>query len=332
MAVTGRAGENCRILYGNDRVSVSIRKEEIIKSYFKNEDPDVTVLEPPGSYAEYKNMLEGQSLFSSKMAVVIEDPFFLKRKLSNKKEETAFQDFILLLKNLSSDVLVIFTVFDVLDKRIKTVKEILLVCKGEECSLMKPENGASFMVQLLMKEGKRVEPEARMYLEEVLRAWEVLSKPLLQTECDKIVLMAGEKQSISRKLLEAALPDYMDQGIFRFTDSLLDKKASVILESAEKVFRNPEETIKSVGYLASRFRKIKMLKEMQRNKVPVLKMQKMLDIKNHYGLDYLVKDAKKVTEEEAEWFLLELFDYQFDLRFKGNDGLKDLLLKYCLRK
>ena len=188
------------------------------------------------------------------------------------------------------------------------------------------------MSLLLAKEGKQMDPQARAYLEEVLGSWEELSLPLLQTECDKIVLMAGTNPKISKRLLEVALPDYMDQGIFRFTDALMSKRADLVLRSADRVFRNPGETIKNVGFLASRFRKIKILKELQRNHASLQDMQKKLEIRNQWAWKSLLKDAGKVTEEEAEEFLLGLFNYQMALRRGENDILKDLLLRFCLRK
>lgn len=188
------------------------------------------------------------------------------------------------------------------------------------------------MSLLLAKEGKQMDSQARAYLEEVLGSWEELSLPLLQTECDKIVLMAGTNPKISKRLLEVALPDYMDQGIFRFTDALMSKRADLVLRRADRVFRNPGGTIKNVGFLASRFRKIKILKELQRNHASLQDMQKKLEIRNQWAWKSLLKDAGKVTEEEAEEFLLGLFNYQMALRRGENDILKDLLLRFCLRK
>ena len=61
-------------------------------------------------------------------------------------------------------------------------------------------------------------------------------------------------------------------------------------------------------------------------------MQKKLEIRNQWAWKSLLKDAGKVTEEEAEEFLLGLFNYQMALRRGENDILKDLLLRFCLRK
>ena len=332
MAVKNEKKENIRLLYGNDLVSLSLRKEELIKTYFKGEVPDTTVLESPGNYESCKNALGGQSLFFSKTAVIIQNPFFLKKTVRNEKEEKEFDDFIMLLQDLPHDTLVILIAEGTLDKRLKTTKELSAICFAEECTLLNPREGASRMSLLLAKEGKQMDPQARAYLEEVLGSWEELSLPLLQTECDKIVLMAGANPKISKRLLEVALPDYMDQGIFRFTDALMSKRADLVLRRADRVFRNPGETIKNVGFLASRFRKIKILKELQRNHASLQDMQKKLEIRNQWAWKSLLKDAGKVTEEEAEEFLLGLFNYQMALRRGENDILKDLLLRFCLRK
>lgn len=332
MAVKSEKKENVRLLYGNDLVSLSLRKEELIKTYFKGEVPDTTVLESPGNYESCKNALGGQSLFFSKTAVIIQNPFFLKKTVRNEKEEKEFDDFIMLLQDLPHDTLVILIAEGTLDKRLKTTKELSAICFAEECTLLNPREGASRMSLLLAKEGKQMDSQARAYLEEVLGSWEELSLPLLQTECDKIVLMAGANPKISKRLLEVALPDYMDQGIFRFTDALMSKRADLVLRRADRVFRNPGETIKNVGFLASRFRKIKILKELQRNHASLQDMQKKLEIRNQWAWKSLLKDAGKVTEEEAEEFLLGLFNYQMALRRGENDILKDLLLRFCLRK
>lgn len=332
MAVKNEKKENVRLLYGNDLVSLSLRKEELIKTYFKGEVPNTTVLESPGNYESCKNALGGQSLFFSKTAVIIQNPFFLKKTVRNEKEEKEFDDFLMILQELPHDTLAILIVEGTLDKRLKTTKELSAICFSEECTLLNPREGASRMSLLLAKEGKQMDPQARAYLEEVLGSWEELSLPLLQTECDKIVLMAGANPKISKRLLEVALPDYMDQGIFRFTDVLMSKRADLVLRRADRVFRNPGETIKNVGFLASRFRKIKVLKELQRNHASLQDMQKKLEIRNQWAWKSLLKDAGKVTEEEAEEFLLGLFNYQMALRRGENDILKDLLLRFCLRK
>ena len=247
---------NCKILYGNDSVTIGLRREEIIRDYFHGEIPEVTVLDSPGNYDLYRSYLEGQSLFAVKTAVVMENPFFIKRPPKDKKEENEFNSFINILKELTPDTLAIFTVDGALDKRTKASKTLLSVCGSEECSLLAPREGASVMARMLMDCGKRVESEARAYMEEVIGSWETISRPFLQTECDKIVLMAGNRTGISKKLLEYALPEYMDQGIFKFTDALIAKNASAVMENTDHVFTDVSESIKNLVFISAKFRKI----------------------------------------------------------------------------
>ena len=188
------------------------------------------------------------------------------------------------------------------------------------------------MARMLMDCGKRVEPEARAYMEEVIGSWETISRPFLQTECDKIVLMAGNRIGISKKLLEYALPEYMDQGIFKFTDVLIAKNASAVMENTDHVFTDVSETIKNLGFISAKFRKIKILKEMQRNHAPLPQIQKAAGVTNQWAWKNLEKDARFVSEEDAEWMLLNIFEYHWGIREGSAQTVKELLLRYCMRK
>lgn len=96
MGIQSEKKENLRLFYGDDPVSISLCKGEAVKKYFKEERPDIHVLESPGNYEVCKNTLGGQSLFFSKTAVVIQNPLFLKRVIRNEKEEKEFADFLTL--------------------------------------------------------------------------------------------------------------------------------------------------------------------------------------------------------------------------------------------
>ena len=59
--------------------------------------------------------------------------------------------------------------------------------------------------------------------------------------------MAGNRTGISKKLLEYALPEYMDQGIFKFTDALIAKNASAVMENTDHVFTECRKQLKIWG-------------------------------------------------------------------------------------
>lgn len=324
--------KNCCFLYGDDLVSISMRREGLLQAYFRGNPPEPTIFDGQGSYEAYQNALEGQSLFSADTAVVIQNPPFLKRASKSEKEDKMQAQFLKSLEILPEEIFCLITLDGKPDKRTKLVKSLLQICYTEELSLMQPRDAAGVMIRLLQDGGKRVDLEGRAYLEAVLSSWNEISQPLLQTECDKIVLMCGDKPLVTKKILELALPDYMNQGIFKFTDALLDKKAEVVLESADRVFTDMSTTIKNLGFLSSKFRKIKMLKELERNRVPMLRMQQMMGIHSSWMWRNLVSEARKVSEEEAEEFLLAIFQYQLTTRQGASDiDLKDILLQYCMK-
>lgn len=321
---------NCFFLYGDDPVSANIRKNSLISSYFHGKAPEITLFDGNGSFEEYKNALEGQSLFTAETAVIIHNPPFLKRR--SEKEDKKEEAFLETLKELPPDILFIILLDGKPDKRTRIIKSLLAICMSEEYSLMNPRDAAGTMIRMLADEGKRVDYEARGYLETVLSSWEQISAPLLKTECDKIVLMCGNRDTVTRRLLEAALPDYMNQGIFRFTDALLDKKAGVVLESADRVFTDISTTIKNLGFLSSKFRKIKIFHEMKRNRRPEGEIRQALGIRSSWMWRNMQNEAAKVGEKEAEWFLLQIFNYQMKTRQGSSEiELKDLLLTYCMK-
>lgn len=332
MAVKKLNRQNCCLLYGDDLVSANLRKNDLIRRYFRGNPPDVTVFDGNGSYEEYKNALEGQSLFNPQTAVVIHNPFFLKRISKSEKEDRPQNDFLSLISQLPPDTFLLLLQDGKPDKRTKIMKSLLSICYSEELSLMNPKDAAGTLIRMLADEGKQVDYQARAYLETVLSSWDEISAPLLQTECDKIVLMCGNRTQVTQKLLEIALPEYMNQGIFRFTDALLDKNSSVVLESADRVFTDISTTIKNLGFLSAKFRKIKIFKEMQRNRRPEKEMWQALGIRSSWMWKNMANEARKVKEEEAEWFLLRIFDYQLKSRQGSSDmELKDLLLEYCMK-
>ena len=86
--------KNCYFLYGEDVVAVNTRQKEILKNYFTQGNPEITVFESDGTYEAYKNRLESQSLFSENIAVIINNPFFLKKKIAiGKRRKRIFEFF-----------------------------------------------------------------------------------------------------------------------------------------------------------------------------------------------------------------------------------------------
>lgn len=321
--------ENLIFLYGEDRVTIALRKEEWLKKYFRGNPPEAVIFDGTGNFREYESALSGQSLFTAETAVIIRNPAFLKYPLKSREslaEQDLFLDF---LRNLGKETLLILVWEGKSDSRYKIFKTLIKLFTCEECTLLKPAKAAEVMIHMLSREGMKVDYSGRAYLEEVLSAWEEVSVPFLQTECDKIALMCGPKKLVGKKLLQFALPSYINQGIFAFTDALLDKDASYIMENTDRVFTDVGTVLKNMGFLAAKFRKIKMLKEMKRNHLPVLRMRSVLGV-TPGAWQKLQKDAEKVTEAEAEQLLSALFRYQLELRSGiSRMEIKDLLLQYC---
>ena len=322
---------NVWIVHGEDAVLVQEKKAELLSRYFKGDVPEPTVLESGAALKAYRYALDGQSLFSSAAAVIAENPYFFKKAL-RKDDEKDFAEWLTALKALSEETFVVLTAEGKPDKRLKATKSLFALASDLECKLLKPEDAVAAVEERLYDARKHLAPAARAYLLEVLSSWTTLSKPFLMTECDKWCLMAGEEKEISKALLETALPDFMDRGIFRFFDKLTARDAKEILASADHVFTDVDAILKNTGFIASQFRKIKMLKEMERNHVPSTEQIRRLELRSSWALKALAAQAKRMTEKEAEDFLLALFQCQYALRRGMDVNIKDVLLRFCVKK
>lgn len=330
MAVKVRQ-KNIWLVCGEDTALVQSKREELIRRYFKGDPPDPIVFDGTGSFEEYRDSIEGQSLFSAETAVILRNPFFLKKAL-RKEDEKPYAAFLETLKSAGPEIFAVMTLDGKPDKRTKAVKALLDFASVIECGFMKPQDGAQRMEEYLYDAGKRLAPDARAYLEEALSSWAEISQPFLETECDKIILMCGEAKQVTKTLLEEALTDYMDQGIFGFFERLLDRDAEAVRADAPRVFTSTDAELKNVGFLAAQFRKIKMLKELSRNHASSLEKMSLLGLRGQWQLKGLEASAAKVSEKEAEDFLLTLFRYQYCRRLGGGgEELADVLLRFCLR-
>lgn len=104
------------------------------------------------------------------------------------------------------------------------------------------------------------------------------------------------------------------------------------MENTDHVFTDVSETIKNLGFISAKFRKIKILKEMQRNHASLPQIQKAAGVTNQWAWKNLEKDARFVSEEDAEWLLLNIFEYHWGIREGSAQTVKELLLRYCMRK
>lgn len=329
MAVKAKQ-KNVWLLCGDDTVLVQEKKRELIRRYYRDGVPDTAVYDGPGSFPEYRAALEGQSLFSPDAAVVIENPFFLKKALK-KEEEKSYDEFLDLLRQLPPEVFLVMTLEGKPDKRTKAVKRLLDFASLLECDYLRAADGAEYMEEYLYDRGKRLAPEGRAWLEEVLGTWSDISAPFLQTECDKILLALGPEKTVTKALLEASVTGYMNQMIFSFFDRLLARDAEAVLEGAPRVFTDQTAVLKNVGFLTSQFRRIKMWKELARQGVGRTEAAARLGLRGTWQIRQMEARARQVTEREAEDILLALFQWQYGQRAGAPAGeLTDVLVRFCL--
>lgn len=329
MTTSGKKN-NGILFYGEDTVLINEKCKEYIHHYFGSKGPEPIVFDEEGSYEEYIHNIQGQSLFAMDVVVIMHNPFFLNKGLRNEEE---FSQFLTVLKNIPPEVLVIMTHVGKVDKRLSHIKELLKIVESREFNFLKVKEAPDELISMIRIRGKKLEYSVRPLLEEVIGAWTEVSLTLLHSICDKIMIMSAGQETVTAAVVREALPTYMEQGVFKFYDKLIAADSIYILQNTEHVFTDIPSILKNLGFISSKFRQMKMIKEMKRQHMSVKDMQNKLSVKYSFMWKNLERDADKTKETTIEWFLCEIFNFQYRMRVKAEKlEIIDLFLRFCQKQ
>lgn len=321
--------KNCFFIFGDDTVEVHHRSRAVLKTYFQGNPPPPIVMDNGTSYKEYESQIGGQSLFASNTAVILENPFFLGRSVRDEKQFASFLD---VLKHMGPETCVVIVYEGKPDKRMKGYKSLSAVAQTEECSMITSREAPRELMAMLRARHRRLDREAGDMLEAVVSSWSEISRPLLESICDKIEVLLGDSPVVTEPVLEEALPGYMGQDIFTFYHHLAAGDVNFVVSHTKNVFTDITSELKNIGFIASQFRKIKMMREMGRNHVPAAEIRKRLGFRSTWAWNRFEREARPVSEETAEWMLDSLFTWQYQRRVGSEHReLSDLFVRYCLR-
>lgn len=325
--------KNFFLFYGDDTVLIQSECRRKIHSYFNGQEPQPVVFNGTEDYGEYIQAIRGQSLFTSETAIIINNPSFLVKAV---KDEDSFAKLIAAMEEMPDKTLVVMALSGKPDKRLKTVKRImdLLADKGgQECNLLRPQKAPEELISMFTMRHKRVPFEVRRLITDTVSAWSEVSLPLLQSVADKACLLAGDNQEITMEVMQDALPGYMGQQIFRFCDELIAGNAEYILENTRHIFTDVSREVMSLGFLSSRFRQIKMFKELKRNRIVGKERLSLMGLHSSWQLNQIEKEADRISEGAVDWFLNELFVFQYRNRVESESlNVLDLFLRFCARQ
>lgn len=330
--ITGRL-KNCFLFYGNDSVLIQSECRKKIHSYFSGQEPQPVVFNGTEDYGEYIQAIRGQSLFTSDTAIIINNPSFLIKAV---KDEKSFDGLLEAMRKMPDSTLVLMTLSGKPDRRLKAAKQISALLadgKGQECNLLRPQKAPEELISMFTMRHKRVPFDVRRLITDTVSAWSEVSLPMLQSIVDKACLLAGDKQEITMEVMQDALPGDMGQQIFRFCDELIAGNAEYILENTRHIFTDVSREVMSLGFLSSRFRQIKMFKELKKNRITGKERLSLMGLHSPWQLNQIEKEADRISEGAVDWFLNELFVFQYRNRVESESlNVLDLFLRFCARQ
>jgi len=256
-----------------------------------------------------------------KKVVLIKDPFFLTGQKEKNKIDHDVKKLEQYLEFPSPDAIVIFTGnYEKLDERKKIVK--LLKKNGEtlQASLMDEKAISAWIKNRVKAEKKEIDEEAVRLLLQLVGP----KLMLLANEIDKLVLYAGEAETIDDSDIRNLVPRTLEQNVFALIDMIVKRRIDEALLFFYDLLEQKEEPIKILSLLAGQFRLIYQVKELYKRGYGQNQTGSYLKV-HPFRVKLAGEQAQKFTEQELYKIIADLAEIDYKMKTGKMD--KKLLIE-----
>lgn len=265
-------------------------------------------------------------VFADKRLVVVKNPGFLMAAKKDGDEPNKGSDEILLnyLKDPLVSTCLVFWVKGSVDKRKKTVKAIEKAGNIVQIDHLKGTDIGVWLNEEARVLGKKLENKAIEYI--VLHGGTELR--ILQNELKKLVLYAGDENTITLKMVEMLLTKTSEANIFALVDSIGLKKGETALMEIRNLLSAGEPAVRILFMIARQFRMILRAKDLERNGSTEKQITEELSI-HPFVTGKILRQAKNFSFIELEDSLRYILECDMAIKTGSQPGksLEDLVIK-----
>lgn len=310
------------VFYGTDVPALY----EVRRQYIAPDDTaDVIRLEQP-SAAEMMRQIETMDLFSTARRIEAVNPSWLVGAAS---EDRAVRQLLEKLSQLPPDTRVFIIAEGGLDRRKKSTKKILALAVTHQADLLNGRQLMQAFESYLRSRHARLEPAARVYVQQMTERWENVSGVFVRTESDKWLLQTPDGQ-VSAAIVRASLPTYMQHRVFAFWDDFLAGNLAAVLAANDKLFDGAKEELKNVGYVTSQLRLYLQIAELESAGMHAGQIAERLGINNAWRRKSVEQARRRIGTERARALLLAIYACQYARRTGvAGQSMRDIWIRYC---
>lgn len=253
--------------------------------------------------------------FGEHRLVIITDPIFLTGKKTKSKIEYDTDSFIEYLKRpLDSTIMVIFAPYKKMDERKKVVKQLRKNAVIVDNSPMNEYSLRKFFTSQLKKEGYELDRDALDLMLERTDA----DLHLMMNEVPKLEIASEKEKRISRKTVEAIVPQTVEQNVFKLVDIVLAKNVPAAIKMYHDLLLQKIEPLSINAILIGQFRLMLQVQILQKHGYTQGNIASVLRA-HPYRIKLAIQKARHFKRQDLKDAYLGLADVEEAMKSTGQD-------------
>lgn len=256
-------------------------------------------------FSEYNVLwLRNTSLFKEKKET---EPAAGRKKKGGQEEE-----FFQTLADMPPYTILLFEQNEKADKRRKLYKLIEKYGMVIEADPLQPWTVGDWLRQKIHSVGKKLEPDAFVYLTEAVGAMQQISLGFLSNELEKLALYT-EKQNINRQDLQTILSGLPEISVFAMLDAVSEKKTARAIALLEEQMQAGVHPVQITALMIRHVRQLLQAKKLEESGVHGRQLAAGLGVVP-FVAEKIGKNSRRFSGAALKKALLELLDGDYKLK------------------
>lgn len=296
------------MIYGQEECFIREKIDELKKG-------DAEIISFDGNDKDFaiRDMLEAcdtNSLFSSKTLVLVKDPIFFRKKISDSDTE--------LLSRFVNDPpydsdLVLYTYLNSFDQRLKVYKMFTQNAQVINCESLRQQPFNNYVRQRLSEEGLSLKNESIAHLTEICKRNATLLNQNIQ-------ILKLYPDTLDNETIDRLCSVSDDNDAFDLINALVDKDVSKAISAARLMARNNDSVQGILALLSNQLRflyHVAYLRSIDTSKKEIVEITRS----NENRMYHVYKTLDHLTMKQIMKLLHDLSD--LDIRIKTDSSLND---------
>lgn len=242
------------LLYGTQSYLIQLLKKNIVAEALTKDERDFNLSRYDMLEVSVETALEDAEtlpFIGEKRVVILENPYFLTNEKPKTKVEHNLSRFIQYLENPAQDtVLIVYALYEKLDKRKKLVKKLEKAAKIYELSKLSD----TLVFQLLKNIAGQYGAVYTRSGHEQLVALTGTHLMQLANEVKKCALFCGEEREIDQQVVLELGSRSLESNVFLLVDQIMKRQTAAALKLLHDLVIQKEEPIKLLALISRQLR------------------------------------------------------------------------------